>query len=218
MPKILYHFPSRERPDKLIAAIENIISMARHDNYVILVSMDVDDSTCANVEFSKRLLAYDTVIPVYGFSKNKIDAVNRDIWMVGDADIIATHSDDMWFIKEGFDLDILEAFENFSGLVHFPDQKVGSALCTYPIMSKDYYKEDGWIYHPIFCNVYADNFQHLLAKHRNAYKFVDKQILEHRHHLWGYGEADALLKRTEEPNGYAEDRKRYNQLVKEYGI
>jgi hypothetical protein len=122
----------------------------------------------------------------------------------------------MWFVKEGFDLDILEAFKDFKGLVHFPDQVAGSRLITYAMMHKDYYDLDGWIYHPLFNSVYADNFQQDLAKKRGLYKFVDKPILQHRHSIWGYGEPDALLRKTENPENYQKDKQIYLSLKKTY--
>lgn len=216
--KILYSLASRSRPEKLIACIENIISMSRHDNYVILLTLDVDDATVANIEFNDKLKSYgDKIKPVYGFSENKISAINKNIWMVSDWDILCNHSDDMAWIKEGFDLDVLEAFENFSGIVHFPDQ-IQKQLITYAMMSKDYYEQDGFIYHPEFISVYADNLQQDLAKKRGAYKFVDEPILEHRHVIWGYGQADDLLRSTENPIVYKKDQETYFKLKEEYQI
>jgi|ERR1700733_1107461 len=210
--KILYSLASRSRPEKLIGCIENIIGLSKHDNYIILLTLDVDDVTVANKDFNDKLKSYgEKVKPVYQFSKNKIDAINKNIWMVPDADIICNHSDDMFFIKEGFDLDILEAFDNFDGLVHFPDQ-IQNRLITYAMMSKSYYDIDGYIYHPDFFSVYADNFQQDVAVSRGKYKLVNKNILEHRHFTWGYGVKDELLLQTENPNVYEMDRLTYSRL------
>jgi len=220
MPKILYNFPSRERPEKLIKSIENIISLSRHDDYVIGLTLDVDDSSCANREFHDRLLSYgERVKPVYGFSKGKIDAVNKNVWLYTDADIICTQSDDMVFTKEGFDLDIIEGYsDGFSGLLHFPDGHANANLITYAIMDRAYYDLFNYIYHPEFCSVYADNLQMDIAKKMKRYKYVDKQILRHEHAIWGYGEKDTLLLKTEDPVNYANDHKIYIRLKKEMGL
>lgn len=211
-PKILYSLASRSRPEKLISCIDNIINLSSHDNYLILLTLDVDDVTVANKEFNDKLKSYgDKVKAVYGFSKNKIDAINKNTWMVNDFDILCNHSDDMVYIKEGFDLDIIEAFDNFDGLVHFPDQ-IQNRLITYAMMSKNYYDIDKFIYHPSFFSVYADNYQQDLAIERGKYKLIDKKILEHRHFCWGYGEKDALLLQTENPNIYENDRQTYLRL------
>lgn len=220
MPKILYNFPSRERADKLIKCIENIISLARHDDYVIGLTLDVDCPVTANREFHNRLLAYgDKVRPVYGFSKGKIDAVNKNIWLYPDADIICNMSDDFVFTKEGFDLDIIEAYaDGFSGVAHFPDGFANKALVTFSITDRAYYNRYGYIYNPAFNSVYCDNFQMDLAKRDKAYKYIDKHIMRHEHFVHGFGEKDALLQRTEDPINYQKDRETYIRLKKEMGL
>lgn len=217
--RILYKFASRSRPAKFFSCLDNIIQNALHSDYYILCSLDSDDETMNNKEVTDRLKAYSKhVIVQWGFSKNKIDAINRDVTASLQWDILCNHSDDMWFVKPGFDLDIIEAFTNFSGLVHFPDQQAKNLLCTYTMMSYDYYLQDGFVYHPDFDSVYADNFQQDIAKSRNAYKFVNKLILEHRHPMWGFGEPDELLLKTENKATYNKDRETYIKLKKEWNL
>jgi hypothetical protein len=213
--RITYNFASRERPDKFFACLDNITSMAAHDNYEVICTLDLDDSTMCNPDVRDRICSYPNVKAYFGFSKNKIDAINKNL-PFATGEIICNHSDDMVFIKEGFDLDILEAFKDFKGLVHFPDQRVGAKLITYAMMHKEYFSIDGWIFNPEFESVYADNFQQDLAKRRNKYKFVNKKILEHRHSMWGYGPYDGLLKKTESPMVYKKDRDTYHRLLKEF--
>lgn len=210
--KILYKFASRERPDKFFACLDNIIENTRHDNYVILCSLDLDDTTMFNNEVIERLNKYSQVVYKFGTSKNKIDAINRDIELIPEWDILCNHSDDMVFIKEGFDLDILAAFEGFDGLVHFPDQQQ-KVLCTYAMLSRKYYDLDGYIYHPDFKSVFADNYQQYMAKKRFQYRLIDKPILEHRHFAWGYGEKDALLIKTENKETYHQDSLTYQKMI-----
>ena len=213
--RILYKFPSRERPDKFFACLDNITSLARHNDYLILCSFDLDDETMCNSEVRDKIAQYPKVITYWGTSKNKIDAVNRDLCFAPPFDILCVHSDDMWFIKEGFDLDIIEAFRDFKGLVHFPDQQAGAKLITYPIMHREYYEIDGYIYRPCFDSVYADNYQQHIAKKRDKYKFINEKILEHRHSIWGFGKPDNLLKKTEDPKVYKKDRETFQRILKE---
>lgn len=213
MPNILYILATRERPEKAINCIENIISMSWHDDYKILIVSDTDDDSMFNQEMVDRINSYPKVKLSFGTSKGKINAINRDVFMAGEFHILCNHSDDMWFTKEGFDLDILEAFDNYKGLVHFPDQIAGDKLITYAMMHREYYNLDGFIYHPDFNSVYADNYQQDVAKKRGLYKFVDKKILEHRHSIWGFGQPDELLKRTENPIMYAQDKVTYERLT-----
>jgi hypothetical protein len=212
--KITYNFACRERPEKFFNCLDNITSLARHDDYEIIATLDVDDLSLCNSDVRDRIAKYPKVKAYFGISKNKIDAINKNICFAT-GDIILNHSDDMVFIREGYDLDILEAFRDFKGLLHFPDQRTGRRLITYAMMHREYLDIDRWIFNPEFDSVYADNYQQDLAKRRNKYKFVDKKILEHRHNRWGYGKPDALLQKTESAEVYKKDRATYHRLLKE---
>jgi hypothetical protein len=211
--KILYKFPSRSRPHKFFAALDNIHSLAQHDDFEILASLDIDDSTMASFGIMEKLKDYPKVRYYWGHSKSKIEAINRDMDVAGEFDILLVHSDDMEFIVPGFDLEIIKAFENFEGLVHFPDQVAKAKLITYPMMHRKYFERDGWIYHPDFKSVYADNFQQDLAKRRGMYKFVNLPILMHKHSMWGYGVHDALTLRNENGENYHKDKLVWQRLL-----
>lgn len=208
--KILYKFPTRERPKKAFAAIDNIMSLSRHSNYEILLTLDIDDVTMRGEEIKSKITSYGgKVRAIWGTSEGKIHACNRDLEFAGDFDIICLHSDDMLFIKEGFDLDILDAFLDFSGLAHFPDQEVNERLCTYTIMDKNYFSIFNYLYSPEYFSVYSDMELQDVAKMMNRYKYVNKNILHHKHPIWGHGVKDSLLERTENPANYAKDHETY---------
>lgn len=213
--RILIKFASRSRPDKLFAALDNIFELSKHDAITVLLTLDIDDATCTTNEFKSRLLEYPKVVAMWGTSNSKISAINRDMVFSGEWDILLAHSDDMVFTVPGFDLEILNAFYNFEGLVHFPDQKAGPALITYPMMSRSYFEKDGWVYHPDFISVYADHFQQDIAKRRGMYKYVNKKILEHRHSMWGFGAHDALMLRNENRDNYNNDQITWQRLLKD---
>lgn len=190
--------------------------MSESDDYFVWAKLDSDDIVMNNeAAIEKIKKEYPEVTVKWGLSNNKVHAINRGLEDLPDYDILCTHSDDMFFTAYGFDNDIREAFKDWDGLVHFPDQKAGAALITYPMMHRNYYNGLGYIYHPDFANVYCDNFQHLQAQKLGKYKFVNKNILEHRHPIWGFGEKDALLTRTEEPIGYGKDHETFLRLKKE---
>lgn len=210
---ILVKFPSRSRPEKFFRALDNIFDLAATDDISVLASFDLDDHTMNNDEVRNRLLNYPKVRYYYGESKTKVQAINADMDKAGEYKFLLVHSDDMWFDVPGYDLIILKAFENFNGLVHFPDQKAGPALITYPMMHRDYFQRDGWIYHPDFFSVYADNFQQDLAKRRGQYKFVNQRVLSHQHSMWGFGTHDALTIRNENRDIYDKDRLTWQRLL-----
>lgn len=199
--KILLKFPSRSRPDRFFACLDNIQSNAVTNNYIIVATLDTDDATMNNHAIFQRLKNYPKVTTVFGHSQSKIHAINRGIDTSIDWDILCLHSDDMFFTCRGFDFDIIEAmrqhFSDTDGMLHFPDQKAGATLCTYQIVGRKYYDRQGYIYNPNYTSLWADNEEMEKAKQRGKYAFIDKQIIEHRHPFCGFGKPDALLKKTE---------------------
>lgn len=212
--RILYNFPTRSRRNKCFNCVSNIIENSVGGDFEIMIKADIDDweMTCNEglegivICNEKARASGGKVKCVWGESKNKVHAINRDIPEDG-YDLLLTMSDDMVFTKYGFDLDIREAFENFDGLVHFPDQVAKDKLITFPMMTREYYLKFGYVYHPDFVSVYCDHEQQEVAKILGKYKFVDKDILRHEHAIWGFGEPDELLQKTEDPKVYARDKR-----------
>lgn len=211
--KILFVFPTRERPTRFFECLKNIRErISDRENYKILVKLDDDDLT---IEQYLPGISGEDIIVIRGLSKNKVHAINRDIDPDG-FDIICVHSDDMHFTQPGFDIHIRDAFKNWKGLVHFPDQMAKEKLITYPMLHVDYYKELGYVYHPDFMSVYADNFQHWQAQQLGKYKYVDIKMIFHKHYIWGLAEKDDLVTRTEDPVNYREDHKTFERLKSEF--
>jgi hypothetical protein len=208
--KLTYSFPSRSRPVKFFAALDNIRSMSSSNNYEVIAKLDIDDKTFTD-RFKARLSEYPEVIVKWGKSKNKVHAVNRDLeGMTGE--ILMLHSDDMVFIKRGFDDLIRKEFGNnlyvhraiqgtiyeeplFDGLLHFPDGFANERVCTYSIMHVSYYKRFGYIYHPDYISMWCDNEQTEVAKKLNKYKFVSEQILQHEHPVLGHVPKDEMYQK-----------------------
>ena len=216
MPKILFNFASRSRPNKLISAIQNIQDKIETSDYLILVTLDVDDTTCATNEFYERLKCYKHVMPVYGFSKNKIDAINKNVWMIDDFDILINMSDDMYWLEKGFDKviedNMMESFPDLDGFLHYHDMsRASDALCTLSIMGKKYYSRTNYIYHPDYANVYCDLEATEVAKALGKHRFFDIHLFEHRHPIWGKAEMDAQYLKTENKEGYAADYATYSR-------
>jgi len=195
----MYKFATRERPHKFFAALDNIIQYASHDDYFILVTADIDDPLMFNDEVKNRVAGYDKVKIYYGTSLNKIDAINRDMAFHTDWDILINMSDDMQFIKYGFDKEIIKDFQSFRSLdllLHYPDQKAWFAMCTMAIMGKDYYNRDGYIYNPVYKSLFCDNEQMEVAQMRGRYKYIKKRLFNHNNPMHGLAEKDALHLKT----------------------
>lgn len=216
MPKLLYKLASRSRREKVFACIENIIEQSTIDDFLILLSFDVDDSAMYGEEVKERLKSYgDKVKAYWGISGSKVAAINRDISFVGDFEILLNHSDDFWIEKKGFDAAVIKSMsENFpdgDGMLHFPDQMAMERLCTYQIVGKKYFDRTGLVYNSEYFSVFCDNEETEKAKMLGRYAYIDEKYLTHRHSLWGFGPPDDLLKHTE--SFYHIDAQTYNRRM-----
>lgn len=211
--KILFKITSRNRPDKFYATLQSIFDNCVSKEYEILVSLDSDDPT---LEQYKRMFFSPVVMEwKYGTSKNKISAINRDMDLGLNFDVLINCSDDQLFIKKGFDDVIRDAFIDKSLMrpdldlfVHFPDGNQ-KKLATMSIMGRTYYERDKYIYHPDYKSLFCDNEAQEVAIKRACYKFVDDDIFVHNHPAWGKAQTDAQYQHTE--SFWNEDELTYNR-------
>ena len=100
MLKILYKLATRSRREKAVKAIENIIKFNPKGAFAILLSIDTDDESMKDFQHDS-----EAVIIKRGLSKNKIDAINRDMNIIEneyDWDILVNFSDDMEITSSEF--------------------------------------------------------------------------------------------------------------------
>ena len=204
--KILVKFPSRSRPAKLFAALDNYQKLATYDNYQIAITADLDDKSMMNPEVRDNINTYKNVELLYGTSDNKVDAINRDMAFYQNWDILINMSDDMQFIQHGFDSIIVDDFKihGLDTLMHYPDQAAGKALITMAIMGREYFNRDGYIYNPEYKSLFCDNEQHMVAQLRGCYQFKRTRLFNHMHPAWGLAPVDDLMRHTE--SFHAEDK------------
>lgn len=198
--RILYKFPSRSRPDRLFKCLDNMVAMMKHDDYLIEVTADIDDDTMTPAVVRDRINSYRNTHVTYGTSTSKVHAINRDLELFQDWDILINMSDDMEFIQPGFDTLILQDYAKFpvgDVLMHYPDQAAGQTLITMAIMDKKYYNRFKYIYCPEYKSLFCDNEQQEVAKILGRYVYIKRRLFNHNHPAWGYGTPDALMVHTE---------------------
>lgn len=196
--KILFKLATRSRPQKALKAINNIINNCNSNNYLILVSIDKDDETMKGFDHP-----HEKVFLVEGYSKNKIDAINRDIELVEDWDILINTSDDMEFTVKGFDEIIRQDFNGSTDqVIHYSDGFQKGNLMTMSIMGKDYYKRFDYIYHPDYVSLWCDAEATEVAWMLNKYRYMgdSKVLFLHMHPAWGMCEMDSQYLKTESPD------------------
>ena len=211
--KILCKFPSRSRPEKFKEVFSLYKNMASGKHELIFVlSFDSDDESMNNDGMKKWLSEQGSNVHwFYGDSTTKISAVNADMDRDWEFDILLLASDDMIPVKPGYDdtivKDMLEHFPNFDGVLHYNDGLRGDKLNTLCIMGKKYFDIFGYIYHPSYISVFADNEFTEVSNALGKAKYVDRVIIQHR---WMEQGKDALYQRNENPALYQKDHMVYS--------
>lgn len=184
-PKILYKVPSRSRPTKFFNTLDNIHAFAKHDNFVIVASLDLDDESMGTKEVIERIAKYPKVIPRWGNNKTKIEAINANMNVVNDWDVVVVVADDQRFVMPGFDLDIIDTFRKYSpdfdlGL-HYPEKWSKFELIVMTIMGRKLYDYLGCIFQPCYLSQYCDDEYTRVIRALNKYHFRPLVIHEHDH-------------------------------------
>jgi len=207
MKKILYKLTSRSRPQRCADTIASIVGSSSTDKeYGIVLSIDEDDESMKNFDYP---FYADRLAIISGVSRNKIDAINRDMDSIPfEWDILVNVSDDM-ILEKGFDNVVRKAFDETGTLdlfLHLPDGYANERLATMSIMGKDYYNRFGYIYHPSYESVYCDNEAMDVAKILGKYKYVDAHVFKHVHPAnVGMHLMDEQYKKTEASEVHAKD-------------
>lgn len=213
--KILFKIATRSRRNNFLRAIDSVVkNIADKDSYHILVSVDSDDTTMIPLPVINCPHTYIVFTNKEGEEITKISAINRDVNdFKYDWDILVNLSDDQVFTERDFDDIIRKSFfkkvewtgfqpENhlnpydLDQFIHFPDGNRND-LCTMSIIGRDYYERDGYIYHPEYKSLFCDDEAMQVAKIRGCYKYVDKQIFEHKHPAYGKAVFDEQYQKTE---------------------
>ena len=222
--KILFKYASRSRNEKFFDGLDNILNNLNDlNNFCILCSLDADDETMNNQQSIKRITEYVKKYPAnivvkFGKSKNKIDAINRDVNDFKERfnfDILVNFSDDMQFIVQSFDKTIREkfyiAYPNLDGNIYFNDGFVGDAISTMSIIGRKYYDKFNYIYHPSYHSLWCDNEYTMVAKTEKKIVYFDEKIYIHNHPANIGGFIDSQLMKTESFNEI--DRDNFNKRL-----
>lgn len=217
--KILYKLASRSRPERFFKVLDNIAINSRHDDYYILITLDIDDETMATDEVRERIARYPNTYPIYGTSKNKIDAINRDMEFAPDNwNILINMSDDMLFTEVGYDLKIINTFKEYfpigDGFLHFHDGNIKQTnVCTMSIIDKKYYERDKKIYHDSYISLYCDQEETDKAKMRGRYWYMgdDLVIFKHLHNNYNPSLTDDLYIRNNNSSNEYSDFRNYQK-------
>lgn len=231
--KILWKLTSRSRPAKMFRSIDNIRAVCKEKDPWIIVSMDESDESCNNSTVRNLFKYLPNVFPVYGVSKNKIDAINRDIPPDG-WDIIVGTSDDVEFlyhadetiksdvvlayfkqhesvIKKALDLEDDSEIKNAENdfVIWYPDGAPHGRILTVPIMTRKYYNLFKYLYNPVYTSLFCDEEAIAVGEKLGKIYYSKEQILIHNHPANGKADWDAQYRYTD--SFYHSDQKIFNE-------
>jgi len=195
--KLLIKFPTRNRKNKFFKVLKQYQNLCEDiENTFFLITLDEDDESMKPSEVNDIFNTFKNITVVYGDSKSKIQAINRDIELVNDWDIVLLASDDMTPKIKGYDNIIRNKMKEFypdtDGILWFNDGHKGNKLNTLSILGKKYYDRFGYIYHPEYKSVWCDNEFMTVGDLLGKQTYFDEVIIEHEHPDWGYGNRDVI--------------------------
>jgi hypothetical protein len=181
-PVILIKFPTRNRPQQFLNTLRTYIRLADDISHIkIMITLDRDDTSYDLHEITTE---FPSLVISVGESKNKIDAINRDMNRAPPFDIVLLASDDMIPIKKGYDTTIRKKmnkhFPDMDGVLWFYDgyQK---RINTLIVMGKTYFDRFGFLYNPVYKSFFCDNEFTDTANFLNKQIFIEDLIIKHEH-------------------------------------
>jgi len=220
--KLLFKYTSRSRKSNFFRGLDSIYNnLANKEDFAVLCSFDVDDTAYRNFAFVDQLETYENLEHFFGISTSKINAINRDIKLAPQWDIIICMSDDMVFTQWGFDdmirVEMQKHFPDYDGVLHFKDTNNNRALMTLSILGKKYFDRTGTIYEPCYTSLWCDLEAMQVAQKLGKYAYVKDVIFEHLHPAYKKAPTDEQYTKTE--SYYHTDGKiYYERLSKNFYI
>jgi len=207
--RLLIKFPSRSRPQLFLQTLSRYREYlsGKHD-VRFLCSFDLDDKTMNTPEIRAELDAMPNVVYRFGNSKTKVEAINADMDLAGDFDVLLLAADDLIPVEKEYDdaiaTDMVWRFPDLDGCLWYHDGRRRD-LCTIAIMGRTYYQRFGYVYNPAYRSLLCDDELQAVASAAGKLAFIDRVIILH---AWThYTGTDALYHRNFAPLN--EDRKTF---------
>lgn len=198
--KLLIKFPTRARRKQFLETFNRYQEYITEPTTKLLITIDEDDEEMNNDEILSILESYDNVSFVIAQSTSKVHAINRDIDITQDWDILLLASDDMIPQVKGFDKVINTLmnsnYPDTDGILFFNDGFKGQELNTLCILGKRYYERFNYIYYPEYKSTWCDNEFMLVGNLLRKQKYFPMVIIKHEHPDWGYGIHDIIHRKN----------------------
>jgi hypothetical protein len=187
-----------------------MLACKHKENVELIVSCDNDDP-CANLYFNVYGdWDFQTTL-IFSDNRSAVDAVNNAA-KVADGEILIVVSDDTR-CPHHWDEIITTAMGNKSGLLKVYDG-VQKWICTMPVISQDYYKHLGYIYHPDYLHMFCDSDLTHVADLEKKLIIRNDIVFRHDHYSTKGGQAkDAVNEKADKT--WAQGEKVYLQRCRE---
>jgi glycosyltransferase involved in cell wall biosynthesis len=184
--KLCIKLPTYGRPEQFLSLLPVYYQLLSGEvDYEIVVSCNSDDPTMNCDRIREELSKFPRLSLCFGNFTGKIEACNAHLadreW-----DILMVTSDDMVPEVFGYDRLIVERMSRFfpdkDGVLHFNDGYTRDTLNTLPILGRRYFERFGYVYHPFYRSLWADNEYLDVARLLDRVAYFDEVIIRHEHH------------------------------------
>lgn len=193
MNKISIIHPSRSRPEQALDTIVHWLSrISRNFNVEYILSLDSSDPDLGTY----TMFESDSNFPAIVINDNQclVHAANKAATH-SKGDILVLVSDDFKCFKD-WDLAIISALDGKSGVLKTFDG-VQRYIVTLPIMTRDYYDEQGYIYHPSYRHLFCDTDQTHKADLQKKLIIRNDIVFKHNHYSIGGQPKDEVNKKAD---------------------
>lgn len=210
MTKISILHPSRSRPEQAAISGEWMASIRGTENWEYILSLDSTDIKLDSYFKFGSTKKYLNAQAIINDNSNIVDAVNNAA-KVSSGDIIIVISDD-FLCFPGWNVAITEALKGKSGVLKTYDG-IQKWIVTLPIMTRDYYESQGYIYHPSYFHMFSDSDQTHKADLQKKLIIRNDIVFKHNHYSIGGQPKDEVNKKAD--STWAQGEKVYLQRCKE---
>ena len=195
--KLLIKFPTKNRKFKFLNVFNKYQQFCDDiENTKFLITLDNNDSDMNSPDVIEILKTFKNTEFIFGDSKSKVDAINRDMELYNDWDVVLLASDDMTPIVKGYDNIIRNNmkthYPDTDGVLWFNDGYQKNKLNTLCILGKKYYDRFKYIYNPEYKSVWSDNEFMDVANLLGKQTYFNDVIIKHEHPDWGFGNRDHI--------------------------
>jgi hypothetical protein len=183
--------PSLGRPDKAVETAEIWLSSAKR-GYDIQYIVSLNSTDVARSQYITKFSAIPRVTIVTSDATNMVAASNVAA-KEATGEIMILVSDDMFPMWHWDELLMAELDPEQAQVLQVHDG-IRSDIVTLPIMTRAAYKKLGYMYHPSYLSMYADNDLAETAKVHGMYKVSQLQF-DHQHYTIGKAPIDETYRK-----------------------